>query len=790
GDSGGDDNYYDEGRLAFFAKGTIKGKWLLTAAYDSNKNGLQQNDTLHGTIDPDQYYTLYGDGSEQQYDAASSRSLYLKIERDKFYALFGDFATGLSVTELSRYNRNLNGFKTEMKGEKYDFNLFLSDTNQAFVKDEIRGDGTSGLYQLSRSNIVMNSESIVVETRDRFKSEVIISSRRLSRYLDYDIDYETGALFFRSPVYSRDGSFNPIYIVVDYESFDKSDLSFNYGGRGAARFADNRLEIGATHIHEGRAGGEGNLAGVDATIKLTDKTKIRAELAATDTDFNGIGAEGTAYLAELSHLAAKLEGKAYIREQESDFGLGQQMGSETGTRKIGVSGSYRLSEKINVLGDANRQYNLATDGIRDIAESKVSLNEKGYSLHTGLRHAEDKLGTGEVNNSEQLNVGGSLNLLGDSLILRADHDQSLQNNNENSDYPTRTILGADYKLNESATFFVAQEFTHGDREDTETSRMGLKASPWNGGRLSSTLERQYTENGARVFSVTGLQQTWQITKKFSVDGGLDRSDTIRSPGNTPFNTNVPPASGSSTDFTAASMAAAYNELKWSWTGRLEGRTADTEDKFGLFTGLYGEVDPGIGLSAGLQAFKTESAAGLDKTNANLRFGLAYRPKISKLIILDRLDFLVDKQKGGALDFDNWRIINNINANYRADKKTQISLQHAAKYVSETIDGNDYGGFTDLIGLEGRYDLSPNWDIGLRGSMLHSWSAAQFNYGTGVSVGHDLVKNLWLSVGYNFTGFTDRDFSSAEFTAKGPFIKVRMKFDQGSARDAVKMLSGQ
>ncbi|MBI5233667.1 MAG: OmpA family protein, partial [Deltaproteobacteria bacterium] len=204
GNSDVDDNYYKDGRLAFFAKGMIKGKWLLTMAYDSDKNGIKKNDSLHGVIDPDKYYTLYGDASQQQYEAASARALYLKIERDKFYALFGDFETGVTATELSRYSRNLNGLKSEMKGEKYDFNVFVSDTNQAFVKDEIRGDGTSGLYRLSRKNIVINSEAITIETRDRFRSEVIISSQPLGRHIDYNIDYDAGTIYFKSPVYSRD----------------------------------------------------------------------------------------------------------------------------------------------------------------------------------------------------------------------------------------------------------------------------------------------------------------------------------------------------------------------------------------------------------------------------------------------------------------------------------------------------------------------------------------------------------------------------------------------------------
>ena len=799
GSSDVDDKYYKDGRLAFFAKGMIKGKWLLTMAYDSGKNGSAgKNDSLHQIIDPNKYYTLYGDAAQQGYEAASARSLYIKLERDKFYALFGDFETGLNVTELSRYSRNLNGLKSEMKGERFGFKVFASDTNQAFVKDEIRGDGTSGLYRLSRKNIVINSESMTIETRDRFRSEIIISSQKLSRHIDYSIDYETGSVYFKSPVFSRDENFNPITIVVDYESFSTTDMSYNYGGRGAVRFMENRLEVGATHVHEGSAGGDGNLEGIDATLKINDKTSVKAELAVTKTDLKG---SGRAYLTELSHRSAKLEGKAYVREQDGEFGLGQQRVSETGTRKLGLDGTYRVNEKISVKGDAYRQYNLSADAVRDLAEARVQFAEKKYDLHGGLRHAEDNLGNGGVNSSEQITAGGSLRLLDARLTLKLDHDQSLMSNT-NSDFPTRTTLGADYKLNDTATLFVAQEFTQGENEDTNTTRVGMKASPWSGGQISSSVGQQYGENGARVFAVAGLKQAYKINNKWSVDAGMDRSSTLKhsdsdqlninvpgSSGGNPFNINVPASSGGE-DFTAVSLGTAYKEVKWSWTARIETRNADNEEKIGVFSGIYGEFKEGIGLAAALQAFRTGYSSGTGKENGDLRFGLAYRPKATSWIILDRLDFLVDKQTGTGLDFDSRRIVNNINANYKANHRTQLSLQYGSKYVTETIDSNDYSGYTDLTGLEARYDVTKKWDIGLRGNALHSWSVDQFKYGAGASVGYSFVKNVWLSVGYNFAGFTDRDFSRADFTAAGPFIKFRMKFDQGSVRDAVKRFTGQ
>lgn len=143
-------------------------EWLLTLSYDSDRIGSLSNNKLFNTIDPAKYYTLYGDTSKQQYEAQSSKPLYVKLERDKFYALFGDFQTNLNAEKLARYNRSITGFKSELKGDKYEFNIFLADTNQAYVKDELRGDCTSGLYKLSAKNIVINSKKDNVRNKRPF----------------------------------------------------------------------------------------------------------------------------------------------------------------------------------------------------------------------------------------------------------------------------------------------------------------------------------------------------------------------------------------------------------------------------------------------------------------------------------------------------------------------------------------------------------------------------------------------------------------------------------------------
>ncbi|MGB5625841.1 MAG: OmpA family protein, partial [Woeseiaceae bacterium] len=130
-DAGHEDGYYDEGRVAFFAKGSIKGEYLLTLAVDSARDRDLTRDRFDTVIDPNAYYSLYADVSEQRFEAASQRKLYVKIERQQFYALFGDFDTGLSVTELTRYQRRFNGLKSEYRGSNVGYTVFAAETDQS-----------------------------------------------------------------------------------------------------------------------------------------------------------------------------------------------------------------------------------------------------------------------------------------------------------------------------------------------------------------------------------------------------------------------------------------------------------------------------------------------------------------------------------------------------------------------------------------------------------------------------------------------------------------------------------
>ena len=105
-----------------------------------------------------------------------------------------------------------------------------------------------------------------------------------------------------------------------------------------------------------------------------------------------------------------------------------------------------------------------------------------------------------------------------------------------------------------------------------------------------------------------------------------------------------------------------------------------------------------------------------------------------------------------------------------------------KYVIDRFDTEEYSGVTTLLGSEFRHDISDVFDVGVHANTLYSGNSGVMKYSTGVSLGWNMKRNIWLSVGYNFDGFEDRDFSAAGYTASGPYIRFRMKFDQDTAKE--------
>ncbi len=792
-----------DGQLAFYAKGRVKGSWLATIAYDSDRK-YDPDRGLLGTIDPDRYYTVYGDGARQGYDAATRRKLYLRLERREVYALFGDFETGFTESQLLRYNRTLNGVKAAYEGRHIRATGFAAHTDTLYSRDEIQGNGLSGPYRLRGRDIVPNSDKLRIEVRDRFRSELIVSTRALTRHIDYDIDTQIGTLRFREPVLSRDGDLNPIFIVADYEVEGGRSAKLAAAGRVATKLFENRVELGASVIRDETAG-NATVAGVDVKLRAGANTELRGELGSGGR--GGLG-EGFGYIAEIDHHGSRLDLLAYARRQDTAFGTGQQNLVEAGTRKFGFDGRLRLTDRLSLTATGWHQTQLDSPATRLAGDVRLEYRRDAGTVFIGGQFAADR-GIDKDRDSRLLTIGGSQSLFGDALVIGGQTQIAPGGTADSVDFPVRHQVTASYRIRPGIRLIGGYEIANGDGYVAHTKRIGVDVAPWTGAKVMSTVNQQAIgEDGQRTYAQYGLSQSVPLGKRWTVDATLDSSTTLKGeiPTGAVINAFQPIASGGSLggdgnqpggDYTAATLGGNYRADRWSWNGRLEYRAAEARDRWGVTTNFLRTLGEGRTLASSLHAYSITDRTGAVAAYANADLAIAWRPLDSRWSLLERLElrheradsgFTSDNTLGvpayGAGDQVTTRAINNLALNYRTGAEgvghgLEATVYYGAKYVAGRFAEDSYDGYIDVTGFELRKDMGTRFDIGVQGSVQHAWSRGAVAWSGGPSAGASPAANVWISAGYNVAGYRDRDFDDDRYTRQGPYVTMRLKFDQST-----------
>ncbi len=304
---------YADGRLAFYVKGKIKGKYLLTASADTKEQPFEDlfsNFTskdpryLLRRIDPNAYYPIYGDDSTTVEDAPTQGKFYVKLQADKSHVLWGNFKTKITGTDLLNYNRALYGANAEYSSQnmtsfgdsRTEIDAFAADPGTVSSYEEFRGTGGS-LYYLRRQDLVIGSERLRIETRDK-DSGIILSSKSLVYGQDYEINYIQGRIMLNEALASTtdDGntvktgsiSGNPLFLVVNYEySPGVTELNNLTKGGRASHWLNDYVKLGVAAYDQKGSGLDQLLAGVDATIRYKEGTYIKLERARSDGAGNG-----------------------------------------------------------------------------------------------------------------------------------------------------------------------------------------------------------------------------------------------------------------------------------------------------------------------------------------------------------------------------------------------------------------------------------------------------------------------------------------------------------------------
>ncbi len=801
-----DSDLGDNARLALYAKGRILGRFLLTLAYDSAKQPDDQR--LLGAIDPAAYYSVFADGSDRRFDAASREKLYVRIESRTFYALYGDFVTGFDQTVLARYQRTATGVKAEGQFGALHAQGFAAEVAGRFRRDEIQGAGISGPYRLSSRAALANSEKVAIEARDRFRSELIVERRELSRFVDYDIDLLSGTIRFREPVLSRDFQLNPQFIVVEYEVDEGTGATnWNAGARADYSFGDDRLRVGASLLSDKGENERTEVGGMDVRARLGARTEIRAEVAAS----RGNGQSARAWLFEAEHRSGVLDVLAYAREVGEDFGVGHISGAEAGRRKIGVDTRYALNERLSFTASAWHDDALVDASRRQALQAFVNHRSSSGEARLGLSHFADRSPIGERSSSTLVEGAITHRMLGNRLELGAASSIAF-GKAESIDLPARHRLRAGYAVSEWLRLVGNYELADGETIDARTFNAGVEISPWSGSRIVTTLGRQeISEMGKRSYAAFGLSQSLPVTSELSVDATIDGNRALA--GADPLAVinpahpvasggHISPNSGLFEDFSAVTLGASWRRDRWAATARVEYRDGQFADRRGFTAGLIRQLGEGVVVGSGINWTRATSTAEAETEILDAALSFAYRPAESPLSMLGKLAFRSDRVTGALEgetgpagrtkllvtgDAQSQRLVASLSSNWspqsgQGDKligRTELGAFLGIRHGLDRYEGYDLAGTTLLGGLDARFGLGERIEVGGAATVRANIGSGEKAYAIGPQLGFTPTRDTLVTIGYNVAGFRDRDFSEARSTEKGIYAAVRLKFDVDS-----------
>ena len=860
----GDDELYEEssahGRIAFYAKGKVKEKYTVTTSVDSREEPLDElfsnfdkkdPRSLLRRLDSEDYYPTFGDDSTLVEDAPTQGKFYAKIDDGKSHAMWGNFKLNLAGNELTRINRGLYGahgrFQSEAStsfGERRTrIDLFAAEPGTIPAHEQFRGTGGS-LYYLRHRDITRGSEQVHVQIRDK-DSDILLSSKTLVAGQDYDLDELQGILLLTNPlpssaddsalVQAGNLSGNPVYLLIGYEyvpGFSDPDL-LTVGGRAEHWFNDN-IQLGLTANNQEQDGGDQELAGIDLTLRKSERSWIKLlaaqsegpgviEQQSVDGGFDFIGqatanrdeeaeaqrVEGAFDLRDIG-VDAAVQGSFYLQKREAGYSApGQQTRRDTLEQGIKVHAPLNDSTGLELRYDARDEKD-GRDKEALEADLKHQLNEH-WGIGIGLRADEQ---------DDDINVATRDQGVRTDLALRAeyqsyenwdlhgfvqgtlDKDSSRKENNragigggwqvsERLKLTTRlsdgnlgpaVTAGADYQVSDQTSLYLNYGLDS-DNPGTEYYS-GSKSTVVAGGRsrfsdhASVYAEQKYTHGN----------QPRGLTQSYGVD--LAPSDRW-SYGLTLEYGKLETANSGKVDRSAIGMRLGYSHERTRYAGAIEYRNDDSDreerDSWLLRNSYKYQINPDWRLLTRLDlaASKSDQSDYFKGDFVEGVLGYAYRPvandrwnhlfKYTYFYDLTSPDQL--SPSGNNIDYQQRSHILALDSTYDVTKRWTLG----GKYAFRRAELRDREGSTQwfrsdahLIVARADWHLVKRWDLLVEGRILDLVEAKDTRSGALVALYRHVGQHVKVGVGYNFTDFSD-DLTNLDYDSHGWFFNIVGKF---------------
>ena len=768
-------------RAAMFLKGKVRGEYLLTLAYDSDKNTRER---LFRDIQPDEFYPVYGDSSVRSFDAQSTGRFYVRIDNKKSYLLYGDFNTSQATDarKLANYSRSLTGVKQHFENSRVSANIFASRDSTKQVIDEFRTNGTSGPFTLSRAGGLINSEKIEVLTRDRNQPSVIIRIVPQARFVDYELEPLTGRILFKAPIPSLDENLNPISIRLTYEIDQGGQDFWVFGGDVQVKLTE-KFEVGAMLVVDRNPLDKFRMAGVNAVAKLADKTFLVAEIAETRREQFAAALsqgekQGRAERVELRHADGALDANFYAGRTDENFDNPSSSLSK-GRIELGGKLTYRLDDKTRIRGEVLRTEELLSKSRRDglLIAAERTL-ENGLRVEFGIRHAKE---------TQVTQVPGTDTIPNELTAVRARVTGDIPGLKDATAYVEAEVdvkdsarkiaaIGGDYRLGTSSRLYARHEFISSltgpyglnNQQRQNSTVVGISTDYMKDGNLFSEYRIRDAISGGDAEAALGLRNLWHVSDGLALTTSFERVHAL--------------SGKAENEATAATLGLEYtaNPL-WKGSTRLELRNGFSSDSILATAAAASKLSQNwtfLGRNT-YSLIRNKGQGTGENEQDRMQLGLAYRDTESdKWNALGRVEHRVENDTTQpGVELKRTVELISLHANWQPRRPFTFFARYAAKWTNEQ--SNDLRTKNNAHLLAGRaiWEFAPRWDVSLNASTMLGRSVQSKYYGLGLELGFMAMENLWLSAGYNLFGYSDKDLTAGEYTNKGTFVRLRYKFDE-------------
>lgn len=783
------------GHLQFFYRGRVFGQNnLLTLAYDSQQplNRIAGQDRLFQLSPLERTYAILGDSSVRFQEAESNSKLYFRLDHNRNYAVFGDIEADMNASRLAGYSRRLTGIKLHLENNNGDYlTLTGARPDTSFARQVIPG-GSLSLVQLDFADILIGSEALNLEVRDRRNPEIILSREPLTRGIDYNIDFTTGTIVFLRPISTFDYELNLIQVVATYEYRSNGLTNQVYTGRANKNFEKLGLRFGFSYIDQKQTDASPfRIAGTDFTWKLPGDGVLEGEFAISRGLFNNsstannepINQNGNAFFLALNQPLGKFF-KSNLRFDLSaasegyfnPFGSTITAGNKRANISLETKPFEKSSVKITLIGEKNRTSNVDNQRITAGLLWSQSLTGKirfnfGYDYRTYTDKLSDK-----TTNSSLLTIGADWKPT-ERLDFAVKREQNLSG--ADPSFPDQTTFSANYRINDWAKIFFTQRLAAAEispiadlggtgfsaTKSRRETAFGIESKL---GKYTSLNSRYQLENGINSsdsFALIGLSNRLPVKKNLSVEFGFERAFHLEGNGksfnNVSFGLNYTPTDS----FRASTRYEMRNRdgfgqsfsigsagiLKKGWT---------TLTRF-----QYGQID----FKGRTNRIMDGQAAVAIRPHDTDTYGLLFSYNYRNSFLSGRPNEPGTKLRADTLSADGF---------YQVNPRLEFYGRSAIKISG---DGNQTLPFASTLTylLQGRlqYRLTNSFDVAAETRYLFQPSSLSKKQSFGTELGYWLTPDLRFGVGYNLRQAKESLVLSPNNTKSGMYFTVTSKISR-------------